>query len=286
MIDAPILLAFTAGMVATVNPCGFAMLPAYLSFFLGDEQTESSRSEAVAKAMGVGVAVSGGFLLVFGVTGALFTFASLSVAKWSQWITLVIGAGLVILGIAMLGGFELSARLPKLNKGGRERNKRSMFVFGISYAVASISCTLPIFTGTVTSTFNRSNFVSGLTVFIAYSVGMALVLIALTVSLALAKSAFVGALRRALPYITRISGVLVILAGLYIAYYSWFEIQLTQFNNIDANAGPVDVVTGWSNDVNQWVQQTGATQIGLILALVVAASGVGFVLKQRSRASS
>ncbi len=70
MIDAPILLAFTAGMVATVNPCGFAMLPAYLSFFLGDEELSPSRSEAVAKAIGVGAAVSGGFLLVFGIAGA------------------------------------------------------------------------------------------------------------------------------------------------------------------------------------------------------------------------
>jgi cytochrome c biogenesis protein CcdA len=286
MIDAPILLAFTAGMVATVNPCGFAMLPAYLSFFLGDEDVSPNRSEAIAKAIGVGVAVSGGFLLVFGVAGAAFTFASLSIAKWSQWLTLVIGAGLVVLGIAMLGGFELAARLPKLNKGGKERSARSMFVFGISYAIASISCTLPIFTGTVTSTFNRSNFLSGLTVFVAYSVGMALVLVALTVSLALAKSAFVGALRRALPYINRVSGVLVILAGLYIAYYSWFEIQVTQYGNLDANAGPVDVVTDWSDSINQWVNETGATQIGLVLALIVAASGVGFVIKQRSRASS
>ena len=35
MIDAPLGLAFAAGLVATINPCGFAMLPAYLSFFLG-----------------------------------------------------------------------------------------------------------------------------------------------------------------------------------------------------------------------------------------------------------
>jgi len=30
-------------MVATVNPCGFAMLPAYLSFFLGVEQDTCQR---------------------------------------------------------------------------------------------------------------------------------------------------------------------------------------------------------------------------------------------------
>jgi len=35
-----IALAFTTGMLATVNPCGFAMLPAYLSYFLGVESAD------------------------------------------------------------------------------------------------------------------------------------------------------------------------------------------------------------------------------------------------------
>ena len=37
MIDGLFAYAFTTGMLATVNPCGFAMLPAYLSYFLGIE---------------------------------------------------------------------------------------------------------------------------------------------------------------------------------------------------------------------------------------------------------
>ena len=44
-MDAPLALAFTAGMVATVNPCGFAMLPAYLSYFLGLEATPGGDGE-------------------------------------------------------------------------------------------------------------------------------------------------------------------------------------------------------------------------------------------------
>ena len=39
-MDARLALAFSAGMVATVNPCGFALLPAYLSYFLGLEEAE------------------------------------------------------------------------------------------------------------------------------------------------------------------------------------------------------------------------------------------------------
>ena len=32
----PVSYAFGTGMLAAVNPCGFALLPAYISFFLGD----------------------------------------------------------------------------------------------------------------------------------------------------------------------------------------------------------------------------------------------------------
>ena len=38
VIDGLFAYAFTTGMLATVNPCGFAMLPAYLSYFLGDRE--------------------------------------------------------------------------------------------------------------------------------------------------------------------------------------------------------------------------------------------------------
>ena len=35
MSEQTLVLALAAGMLATVNPCGFAMLPAYLAWFLG-----------------------------------------------------------------------------------------------------------------------------------------------------------------------------------------------------------------------------------------------------------
>ena len=67
----------------------------------------------------------------------------------------MIGVVLVVLGVAMLRGFEPMVNLPKLNRGGRTRDGRSMFVFGISYAIASICCAFPLFAGTVVGAFRR-----------------------------------------------------------------------------------------------------------------------------------
>ena len=72
MIEAPLALAFAAGLVATVNPCGFAMLPAYLSYFMGIADARDG-GVPLGSALKVGAVVSSGFLLVFGVAGVLIT---------------------------------------------------------------------------------------------------------------------------------------------------------------------------------------------------------------------
>ena len=66
--------AFALGMVALINPCGFALLPAYLGFFLGLDDAEHERSRLVAlnRAQIVGLTMSVGFLVVFGLLGLVF----------------------------------------------------------------------------------------------------------------------------------------------------------------------------------------------------------------------
>ncbi|HMQ28498.1 MAG TPA: cytochrome c biogenesis protein CcdA, partial [Acidimicrobiales bacterium] len=165
MIEAPFALALTAGMVATVNPCGFAMLPAYLAYFVGAEDAADDDARAgILRALAVGGVVTLGFLLVFGTVGLAISHLSISINRFLPWVTLIIGVGLFVLGIAMVRGFELVVRLPKLDRGGDSRGLGSMFVFGISYAVASLSCTLPPFLAVTATTFSQLSYVSGVSV--------------------------------------------------------------------------------------------------------------------------
>jgi len=269
VIEAPLALAFASGMLATVNPCGFAMLPAYLGFFLGVEGGDRDLRAGVSRSLAVGLSVSAGFLLVFSVVGVAIYHLSASVYEWLPTVTIVIGVVLVVLGLAMLGGFEPVVSLPKLNRGGRTRDGRSMFVFGVSYAIASISCALPLFTGAVAGTFRRENLVSSLAVFLAYSLGMTLVLLVLTVSLGMARQTFVLWLRRVQPYVTRASGLLLVVAGAYVAHYGWYSRRVRAGQAGDGSP-IVDTVTGWSTSIADWVNGVGATRLGLLLALGLA----------------
>ncbi len=262
------------GMVATVNPCGFAMLPAYLSYFLGLEDSDAEVPRAsVAQAVQVALAVSAGFLAVFALAGALVELTSVPVYENVPWISIVIGLGLLALGLAMLFGFELNVRLPRLDRGGRERTVGSMFVFGVSYAIASIGCTLPMFLGAVAGTMSNDSIVGGVMVFGVYGLGMTLVLLALTVGIALARTSIVRHLRRTLPYIGRVSGGLVALAGAYVAYFGWHSRDLDRGRVPDSNI--IDVVEGWSTEVSGWIESAGAVRIAVVVSILLAGTVAG-----------
>lgn len=283
MIEAPFALALTAGMVATVNPCGFAMLPAYLAYFVGAEDAADDDARAgILRALAVGGVVTLGFLLVFGTVGLAISHLSLSINRFLPWVTLIIGVGLFVLGIAMVRGFELVVRLPKLDRGGDSRGLGSMFVFGVSYAVASLSCTLPPFLAVTATTFSQLSYVSGVSVFLAYGLGMGLVLTVLTVAIALARVSIVTHLRRALPYVNRVSGGLLVLAGAYLAWYGWYEVRVNRGDL--STPGPVAWVTDLSADLTNWVQNTGPTRLAMMLGLVVCIALLVALLWPRDRA--
>ncbi|MCU1497847.1 MAG: putative cytochrome c biosis protein [Acidimicrobiales bacterium] len=270
MIDANFAYAFTAGMVATVNPCGFAMLPAYLGYFLGIQGDDTTETTAgLVRALVVGAVVSAGFLAVFAGAGALVSWGSVSVGEWSPWLTVVIGVVLVAAGAALALGWEPKVLLPRLDKGGRDRGLWSMFLFGVSYAVASLSCTLPVFSSVVASTFSRDSFVSGLATFVAYAAGMALLLMVLTVTLAVARRGLVTGLRRALPHVQRVSGVIMAIMGAYLTWYGIYEIRLQRQGPV-ADSGPFDLVNHWSAAAQDRLDSLDALQVALALGLVVA----------------
>jgi cytochrome c biogenesis protein CcdA len=266
VLDGPFALALAAGMAATVNPCGFALLPAYLAAFLGDGGDEVRGLRAVPRAFAVSAAVTTGFVAVFATFGLIVTPLALSIEQYLPWATIVIGVALVGLGVSLARGKELQAHLPKLNKGGRDGTLPSMFLYGVSYAVASLSCTIGPFLAVTSTTFRSANLVSGVGVFVAYALGMGLVVTALTVAVALAKAGLVGRLRQAMPYVSRASGYLLVMAGAYVAWYGWFEVR-----TLDGGDGR-DPIIDRALDLQLWLQDAVVPDDPATAALLVAAA--------------
>jgi cytochrome c biogenesis protein CcdA len=278
-------------MVATVNPCGFALLPAYLTYFLGLDQpgaeagsgadARARRSAAegspVIRALVVSGAVTAGFLVVFGVMGLLWSSVSSAIGQRLPWFTLVIGIGLVVLGIAVLRGFEQTVRLPHLDVDRNGRELVTMFLYGLSYAIASLSCTIPVFISLVSVTLDGS-FAESVAAFVAYGLGMGMTLAILTMAVALARTGIVATFRRILPHMQTISGVLLVLAGLFVGYYAWVELR-------ELGSGGSSPVVDWTRDVQSWLQNwvedVGGGRLAAGSAIIIAAA-VAIALVRRA----
>ena len=217
ILTSPLFFAFAAGMVATVNPCGFAMLPAYVSTFLGSDEGDEAPA-GVVTGLRVGIAVTIGVLVVFSIVGFLLSFGLQQLIDFVPWAALVIGALLFGLGIAVLRGYHLTARVISVKKR-RGRSFVAMTGFGVAFGTASISCTLPIFLAVVGLSTRSSNVISGWSVFVSYAVGMGVVLTAIAVALATSREVLVVRMRNILPYVERIGGWLLVVSGLFIMYY-------------------------------------------------------------------
>ena len=283
MIDAPLALAFAAGLVATVNPCGFAMLPAYLSYFMGIDEEEQGRAAALRGALVVGGIVSAGFLVVFGLAGIVITAGFRVVIDVIPWVAIVVGVAVIGLGIALLRGYELKVGLPKAGEAASGRGYRSVFLFGISYAVASLSCTLPVFLTVVATQVTRGSFVSGMATFVAYGAGMAVVLMAVTVAIAVGKQTLIARLRGSARYITRISGAILVVAGVYIVWF--WTVSLRSGAQALGDNGSFQFV----ENLSQTVQNTIASAPllwGLGFVGVVVAAAVVVLAAQRTGRSS
>lgn len=278
MIEAPLALAFAAGLVATVNPCGFAMLPAYLSYFMGLNDESTSRADHVRNALIVGAVVSAGFLLVFGIAGILITAGLRVVIDLLPWMAIAVGIGVTLLGIAMLFGYQLTIGLPKSKRADTSNGYRSVFAFGVSYAVASLSCTLPVFLTVVATQVTRGTFVGGLATFLAYGVGMSLVLVAVTMALALGKQGLVTRLRSGAKYIGRVSGVLLVVAGVYIVWF--WGTSLTAGAGALNSAGPFRFIEDLSQRAQNLVADSPAV-VALVLLAVIASGIVAAIFTGR-----
>ncbi len=249
-------LAFAAGMVAAFNPCGFAMLPAYLTLVV--QRADSGRLTAVFRALAATAAMALGFLTVFGLFGVLTVSVASTVQRYLPYVTLVVGLVLVCLGLWLLSGRELV--IPSAARGARwtpTARLGSMYGYGVGYAIASLSCTVGPFLAVTGGSLRTGSLMGGVSVYIAYAAGITLVVGALAVGAAVASSALTGRMRRILPYVNRISGVVMILVGLYVAWYGWFELRL-----FGAGANADDPVIAAAGRVQRtlagWVYQHGA----------------------------
>jgi len=214
---------------------------------------------------------------VFVVVGVFTSFVNTWVVANSKYVTVVIGAAFIVLGAAMLAGYRPRFATPHLEIGPRTRTVESMFVYGVAYAVASLGCTIGLFLPTIVRG-RRDGFLAGVVHVSAYGLGMALVVVGLTVSLAVASQALLRVLRVAMRYVDLLAAAFMVLSGLYLIWY---------FVVVDVQ-GDSDSITA---AMQRWQERTTARlnddwELVAVALAVIVGGAVVYVMRRRSSGSN
>lgn len=292
MVDAlAVFQAFAAGVLSFFAPCSVAMLPAYISYYLGRGPAAPADAEAPARprrleAAGLGVLggalvllgmldvfrvgsgqsllgpqqlaltlagtalvvaagllaapraarkgarlgllVSAGILGVFGLLG-LPLFGLLRVLDFGAQSLLVLSVAAIMVAMGVLGllGRDVSLAIPFRAPSGRD--DAAFLTFGVGYGLVALGCNLPLFLFAALGPIVRdADPLSGALALVAYGAGMALLMVALTVSLALSRGFTERRLKALIPRVKVAGNLVLIAAGLYIAWYDVTVLSLAR----------------------------------------------------------
>jgi cytochrome c biogenesis protein CcdA len=218
--------AFAAGAVAAFNPCGFALLPAYLGLYVGE--ADRGRSSRFARSIVVSGVVTSAFMLVFGVVGGALALGASAVVRLIPWLAVAIAVALVVIGSMLVVGWRpawsVGAGIAGALGGAAGRGGVAAYgAFGVGYGLASLSCTLPVLVAVTGGSLAAGSSIRAAGQLLLFAAGTASVLAALTIAVgALGRAPLIRARRftRVFPFL---GGILLVLAGAYLLFY-WLTV--------------------------------------------------------------
>ncbi|MFW2512591.1 cytochrome c biogenesis CcdA family protein [Demequina sp. SO4-13] len=276
MIDASVAAyVLLLGAVAAFNPCGFALLPAYITVIVtGSADAGVTRAVALRRAVGFGLAMTLGFMAVFTGFGLLFGAVSLglqgSVLPYVSYVTVVIGAVLIWLGIVMLRGGQLRSPGLRVSSGAPRRAFWSQVGYGASFAVASLSCTIGLFLAVVAHALSATNPAGAVTPFVIYGAGMGASVLAISMIAAVAGAAAAAAMRRRTPLLMRIGGGLMVVAGLYVLVFGLAEVLPR--HGVDVLNPVLSSTAQWQSGMASWIESWGTVALVVFVSVIALAT--------------
>lgn len=286
MID-PSAAAFALllGAVAAFNPCGFALLPAYITVIVtGSADENLTRAQALRRAVVFGLAMTTGFVAVFTGFGLLFGAVNValqgSVLPYLPYVTVTLGVVLIGFGVAMALGREVPGlRVPTTSGRAPRADAWSQVLYGVSFALASLSCTIAPFFAVVTQSLDASNPIGAIAPFVIYGAGMGTAVLLISLAAAFAGAAVGRALRKRTGLILRIGGVIMVLAGLWVILYGLAEL-LPRYG-VRALDEVLFQSSSFQGSISGAITDWGTPVLVTVLSLVVAAVIAVFVMARR-----
>jgi cytochrome c-type biogenesis protein len=229
-------VAFFAGLLSFLSPCVLPLVPSYLGFITGMSLDELSGTRTRRAVLVPAVFFTLGFSLVFLIMGASATFLGQLLLRYQDWIARVGGVLVILFGLHLLGILRIGAflRERRVQLESKPMGYLGAGLAGIVFGAGWTPCIGPVLGTLLTYASARANLGTGMLLLACYALGLALPFLAA----AFATGAFLStsrSIRRFIPVFEKISGVILLLAGVLLVSGSfstlsaWFARYTPQF---------------------------------------------------------
>lgn len=281
MDTATLSLAIIAGVLATFNPCGFALLPAYMGMIAAANEGRS-KAQALIGGLRFASGMTVGFILLFGTFGLVFAPFASAISRYLPIVTIIVGILIVALGFWLLLGRKVGNGAGLIKGWSPGESWFSQVGYGLTFAIVSLSCTLGPFLAVTGASIRSSDFFAIVFTFVAFALGMGAAVSVIAVATALTGSQVSVWMRSKSEVISRVTGSLVILAGIYVAWFGWFEWRVNSGQQVG------DPIIGAVTNAQSWVVNTLSSHSGVVISIVflIAVIGVAvLIFSKKSRST-
>ena len=214
-----VYFSFLQGVVAFFAPCAVALLPGYIvAYITRNDGNELQITTKLRRGLKLAFLSILGILIVYSIAGVFIVLASQILKAYMKWVTIGMGGVLIVLGGLMIAGKSITFSV-NVNQKSSKSEIWEAFVFGVAYAIGALGCLFPLFLIVATQALAAPSLLLGGSYIFAYFLGISLMMITAILLSTFARNLFMKYLRKILPHMDLITGILLVFAGGYVIYY-------------------------------------------------------------------
>ena len=202
-----IITSISLGFLSSASPCLLPLYPGFLAY-LGGMQDAGGLSR-----YWLGAFVLAGVLTMMVALGLLIALLSVSVGAALSVAIPLSDTLIILLGVLLVLNVNPFKRLPQIQAPLIRNPLANAFIYGLLYGPLALPCSGPLVVGIFALSFNATEALSKLTVFIFYGLGFGLPLLLLSLLAGTAQHRIAQWLARHSKAINIISGILLIGIG-------------------------------------------------------------------------
>ena len=208
------LLTFLEGIASFISPCLLPMVPIYISYFIGEDNNNNKKQ--ILNSVGFVL----GFTTVFLILSIFASQLGAILSNNIRYIKILFGAVIIAFGLNYMGllNIKFLNKSKIQNMDTKNFNFLKAILFGILFSVSWTPCLGTFLSSALLLIAREQDIIKGIILMLLYSIGLGIPFIISAILIEKLKNVF-NFIKKHYDIIKRISGVILIGAGVYMIFF-------------------------------------------------------------------